>query len=125
MARRNEIPELSISVLNKIDCEDNDAFYNINRALMNVSLGDWGTAREEIKRIEIGLEEAVQWWSQEDVVGKYEKTLVILLLLLDDRINEDIEEVKTNEFWTYCSENITMPEEIGIKFNIIKSKCIQ
>ena len=128
MARRNEIPELNISVLdvlNKIDCENIDAIYNINRALINVSQGDWGPAKEEIGRIEIGLEGAVQWWSQEDVVGRYEKTLVLLLLLLDDRLNGDIEEVKTNEFWTYCSENITMPEEIRIEFNIIKSKCIQ
>ncbi len=54
MARRNEIPELNISVLdvlNKIDCENIDAIYNINRALINVSQGDWGTAKEEIGRI--------------------------------------------------------------------------
>ncbi len=123
MARRNEIPELNISVLdvlNKIDRENNDAFYNINRALIYVSQGNWVTAREEIGKIEVELGNAVQWWSQEDVVGKYEKYLVLLLLLLEDKLNEDVEDVKMNEFWKFCSENITIPEDIETKFNVIK-----
>lgn len=128
MARRNETPELNISVLdvlNKIDCENNDAFYNINRALVYVSQGDWMTAREEIGKIKVSLEDAVQWWSREDVVGKYEKYLVLLLLLLEDKLREDIEDVKMNEFWEFCSENFTMPESIETKFNVIKLKYIQ
>lgn len=128
MARRHEIPELNISVLdvlNKSDCRKDDAFYNINRALINVSQGNWGAAREEIGKIEINLDEAVQWWSREDVVGKYEKSLVLLLLLLEDKLNEDIEDVKANGFWKFCSESIVMPEDIEIRFNIIKSKYIQ
>lgn len=128
MARRNEIPDLNISVLDvldKIDYEKTDAFYNINRALIYVSQGDWGLAREEIEKIKIGLDAAIQWWSREDVVGKYEKSLVLLLLLLNDKLNEDIEDVKINEFWEFCSENVTMPGDIETAFNIIKSKYLQ
>lgn len=50
---------------------------------------------------------------------------ILLLLLLEDKLNEDVEDMKMNEFWKFCSENITMPEDIETKFNVIKVKYIQ
>lgn len=116
MARRHEIPEINISVLEVLDkCswENGNAFLNINKALVYISQGDWETARKEISNIKFSLEEAVKWWGQEEVVGKEEKYLVLLLLLLQGKMSTDNEEIKKEAFWDYCLTNVEIPEDIA------------
>lgn len=125
MVRRGEIPELNISVLevlNKITWMGNNAFLNINKALAYILQNDWSEARMQIRNIELDLEEALQWWGQEDVVGKKEKALVTTLLTLEDMIDtntEMIEELKL------ALDSIFMPEEIKEEIEDIKSKILE
>lgn len=99
-------------------------FLNINKALVYLSQDDWQTAREEIGKIETDLEEAVQWWSKEDVVGKKEKTLVLLLLALEGKLDKDHEDARKNEFWDFCLENVTIPEDMKAEVNDVQLKYI-
>jgi len=116
MARRGEIPELEVSVieiLNKVTWMGNDAFLNINKALVYVAEERWEDARQEIKKIDSSIREAIEWWNQEQVVGSTEKNTVLLLLILENKIPEDIDIVKTIEFWKACNDMINLPD--GIK----------
>ena len=115
MARRGEIPGLEISVLdvlNKVTWMDNDAFLNINKALSYLEEENWEEARREIREIESSLLEAVEWWSQEQVVGKIEKNTVLLLLILENKIDKREEVIDAKEFWQECEESISIPEKI-------------
>lgn len=120
MMRRGEMPEIEIPVLdmlNKIRWMDNEAFFNINKALALIMQDEWEKAREEIRQIKYHLEEAVQWWNQEDVVGKEEKTLVIGLLILENKVETDIEIL---EFIELNINNVFMPDAIKQEINQIK-----
>lgn len=120
MMRRGEIPEIEIPVLdmlNKIIWMDNEAFFNINKALALIMQDEWEKAREEIRKIEYHLEEAVQWWNQEDVVGKEEKVLVLGLLILENKVEIDIEIL---EFIELNINNVFMPDAIKQEINQIK-----
>ncbi len=115
MARRGEIPGLEISVLdvlNKITWMDNDAFLNINKALSYLEDENWEEARREIREIESSLSEAIEWWSQEQVVGKIEKNTVLLLLILENKIDKSDEVIDAKEFWQNYEMSASMPEEI-------------
>ncbi len=115
MARRGEIPGLEISVLdvlNTVTWMGNDAFLNINKALSYLEEENWEEARREIKAIDSNLSSAIEWWSQEQVVGKVEKNTVLLLLLLENKIDENIEEINVEELWEECKGCVSMPEEI-------------
>ena len=125
MARRGEIPELEISVLdvlNKITWMGNDAVLNINKALSHIMRSDWKSAREEIEKIDSDISSAIRWWSREDVVGKTEKNTVLLLLLLENKIDESIGEINSEEFWQYCIENILVPDEIQAEIKDLQKR---
>lgn len=96
---------------------DNEAFFNINKALALIMQDEWEKAREEIRKIEYHLEEAVQWWNQEDVVGKEEKVLVLGLLILENKVEIDIEIL---EFIELNINNVFMPDAIKQEINQIK-----
>lgn len=120
MMRRGEMPEIEIPVLdmlNKIRWMDYEAFFNINKALALIMQDEWEKAREEIRKIKYYLEEAVQWWNQEDVVGKEEKTLVFGLLILENKIEIDIEIL---EFIELNINSVSMPDAIKQEINQIK-----
>lgn len=128
MVRRNEMPEFNRPVMEILDrsvWEKDNAFLNINKALVYLSQEDWRKAREEIRKIETDLEEAVEWWSREDVVGKKEKNLVLLLLVLEEKLDKENEDIRTKEFWEFCAENITMPEDIVSETRSIRIKYIE
>ena len=115
MARRGEIPGLEISVLevlNKLTWMNNDAFLNINKALTLITEGKWKVARQEIKKIDSSIPEAIEWWKQEEVVGSVEKNTVLLLLILENKMPDSIDLVKTKEFWKECSDTMELPDDI-------------
>lgn len=115
LVRRGEAPELEISVLevlNKITWMSNSAFLNINKALAYLQINDWESARREIDDIEDDLDGALQWWMQEEVVGIAEKNMVLLLLILENKLEKEIAEIRGEEFWKYCEECIAIPENI-------------
>lgn len=115
MARRGEMPDLNISVLqvlNELTWMNNDAFLNINKALVYVMEEKWADARQEIKNIDSSISKAIEWWKQEQVVGKVEKNIVLLLLILENKIPESFDLVKTKEFWKECNEIMDLPAEI-------------
>ncbi len=88
MARRGEIPGINISVievLNKVTWMGEDAFLNINKALVYVEEGRW-----------------------EDT----EKNIVLLLLTLENKIPEGIDIIKLIEFWKACNDIKNLPDEI-------------
>lgn len=94
MARRGEVPELNISVLDvleRIDWMRGDAIYHINKALALVEQNDWEKAQCEIRRIEENLDSAIEWWNREEVVGKNEKELVFLLLSPEEKLQENVD----------------------------------
>ena len=94
MARRGEVPELNISVLDvleRIDWMRGDAIYHINKALALVEQNDWEKAQCEIRRIEENLDSATEWWNREEVVGKSEKELVFLLLSPEEKLQENVD----------------------------------
>lgn len=125
MVRRGEAQEIEISVLdllNKITWMNNDAFLNINKALFYVSEGNWNKARKEIREVDSNLSEAVEWWRQEPVVGKLEKDTVLLLLLLENKIDEDINEVNTEGFWKELETLISVPGEIKNNIKDLQKK---
>lgn len=68
--------------------------------------------RREIRKIESSLSEAVEWWSQEQVIGKIEKNTVLLLLILENKIDKREEVINAKEFWQECEVSISIPEEI-------------
>lgn len=125
MARRGEVPELEISVLdvlNKVTWMDNSAFLNINKALAYILVGNWDNARKEIKEIDSDIAEAIEWWSQEKVVGKTEKDTVLLLLLLENKIDGSIKEIDTEQFWKEIEDNISIPDEMKNEIKDIQQK---
>ena len=112
MARRGEMPEINISVLevlNKIYWLNGDAFLNINKALAYIQEGKWKEARKEISDIRWNIDEALEWWKCEDIVGRKEKSTVLLLLLLENKIDY---RGKITEDLLFAIENIKMPDEI-------------
>lgn len=112
MMRRGEIPEIDTPVLDMMDQitgMDNNAVFHINKALIYIAQDKCGKAREEIRKIKYDIEEAVQWWSQDAVVGVEEKTVVICLLLLENKIETDIE---TLEFIKLYIDSVFLPNEI-------------
>ena len=117
LARRGEAPELNISVLdvlNKITWMEKDAFLQINKALTYIKENNWVVARKEVSIINIALQEALQWWNQEDVVGKEEKFIVLVLLIIENKIEEDteIKNIIYSPFWDYCIKNVVIPQDI-------------
>ncbi len=115
MARRGEIQGLEVSVLevlNKITWMNNDAFLNINKALFYIAENNWESARKEIREIESCLSSAIEWWRQEDVVGKTEKNLVLFLLFLENKIDKSIEEINVEEFWQEIESNSLIPADM-------------
>lgn len=125
MARRGEVPELEISVLdvlNKVTWMGNSAFLNINKALAYISVDNWDNARKEIKEIDSDISEAIEWWSQEQVVGKTEKDTVLLLLLLENKIVGSIKEIDTEQFWQEIEDNISIPDEMKNEIKDIQQK---
>jgi len=115
MARRGEIPGINISVievLNKVTWMGEDAFLNINKALVYVDEGRWEDARQEIKKIDSSIPKAIEWWSQEQVVGDTEKNIVLLLLTVENKIPEGIDIIKSIEFWKACNDIKNLPDEI-------------
>jgi len=125
MARRNELPEINISVLDvlgKITWSDSDAFLNINKALAYILQDDWISARKEIDKIKYYLDSALEWWSQEDVVGREEMFTVLMLLVLEGKLDENNNLVNTKEFWEFCTENVSIPDEVKGELNDIRIK---
>lgn len=125
MARRGEVPELEISVLdvlNKVTWMDNSAFLNINKALAYILEGNWDNARKEIKEIDSEILEAIEWWSQEQVVGRIEKDTVLLLLLLENKIDGSIKEINTEEFWREIEDNLSIPDEMKNEIKDLQKK---
>ena len=125
MARRGEVPELEISVLdvlNKVTWMDNSAFLNINKALAYILVGNWDNARKEIKEIDSDILEAIEWWSQEKVVGKTEKDTVLLLLLLENKIDGSIKEIETEQFWQEIEDNVSIPDEMKNEIKDIQQR---
>lgn len=122
MMRRGEISEIDTPILDMMDQiteMDNDAFFHINKALVYIAQGEYEKAREEIRKIEYYLEEAVQWWNREDVVGREEKTVVLCLLILENKIETDIEKM---EFIESNIDSISLPNEIKQEVKRIKIK---
>lgn len=125
MARRGEVQGLQISVLeelNKITWMNNNAFLNINKALSYIMEGEWDNARKEIKKIDSKLLDAIEWWSQEQVVGRIEKDTVLLLLLLENKIDGSIKEINTEEFWQEIETKSSIPDEMKNEIKDIKQK---
>lgn len=125
MARRGEVQGLEISVLeelNKITWMNNNAFLNINKALSYIMEGEWDNARKEIKKIDSKLLDAIEWWSQEQVVGRTEKDTVLLLLLLENKIDGSIKEINTEEFWQEIETKSSIPDEMKNEIKDIKQK---
>lgn len=58
------------------------------------------------------------------MVGKEEKILVLFLLALEEKLDKDNKEAGTKEFWSFCIENIAMPENVKIRANEIMPKYI-
>ena len=114
MVRRGEIPEIKanpIELLDKITWRKKDAFWLINKALVYVQQNEWGIAQRCIEEIEYSLEEAINWWKEEEIVGKYEKYVVICLLLLANKLS-DYKSIISEDFLVYCRDVITVPEDI-------------
>ncbi len=119
MLRRGEIPEIktpALDMINKIHWMDEDAFFHINKALIYIMQSEWEKARKEIRKIEYSIKGAIQWWSQEEVVGKEEKTMVFMLLVLENKIDVDYEIM---EFLESCMDSIAVPDEIKQEINEI------
>lgn len=127
MARRNEFPKQEIPVLdtlNSITWMDSDAFLNINKALVYISESDWDRARKQIFDIDSNLVSAIEWWNQEDVVGRKERFTVLLLLALEGKLEEGDGVLGTEEFWDYCINNLSIPNDIIDEVLDIKKKYI-
>lgn len=125
MMRRKEMPEINIPVmdmLNKITWMNSDAFFHINKALAYILQDDWINARKQAASIKTDLPSALQWWSQEAVVGKKEKYMVLLLLVLEKKLSKDEEVLKTEEFWDFCIENLMIPDDIKEEMVEIKEE---
>ena len=74
------------------------------------------TLKSEIRKIEYSIEEAIQWWSQEEVVGKKEKVMVFMLLVLENKIDVDDEIMELLES---CMDSLVVPDEIKQEINEI------
>lgn len=132
MVRRGEIPEINIPVLeilNKITWLEGDAFLHINKALAYVQIGDWCSARKEVQDIDYQLDSALIWWNKEDVVGRLEKFTVILLLVLEKKLDNVIcqelreelqKELKGEYFFEFCLNEMKLPISILDEINNIK-----
>lgn len=128
MLRRGEIPEISVSamdLLNKITWMDNNAFYHINKALLYLAQDRWKDAREEISKSEHDILSAIEWWRQEHVVGAVEKNTVLLLLALEDKISENVEELSNETFWLQCENTLPLTDEIREEIKEIQKKYIR
>ncbi len=113
MVRRGEMPEIKanpMDLLNRITLWKN-AFWLINKALVYVQQKEWGIAQRCIEEIEYSLEEAINWWRDEEIVGKYEKYVVICLLLLANKLS-DYESIISDDFLIYCRDEIAVPGDI-------------
>lgn len=121
MVRRGEIPEINIPVLeilNKITWLEGDAFLHINKALAYVQTGDWCNARREVQDIDYQLDDALIWWNNEEVVGRWEKFTVILLLVLEKKLDSIIcqelreqlqKELEEEYFFEFCINEMKLP----------------
>ncbi len=119
MMRRGEISEIktpALDMINKIRWMDKYAVFHINKALIYSMQSEWEKARQEIRKIEYSIEKAIQWWSQEEVVGKEEKAMVFMLLVLENKIDVDYEIM---EFIESCMDSIVVPDEIKQEINEI------
>ena len=93
-----------------------------DKALVHVLAGNWDNARKEIKKIDSDISDAIEWWSQEQVVGRTEKDTVLLLLLLENKIDRSIKEIDTEEFWQEIEDNVSIPDEMKNEIKDIQQR---
>lgn len=94
MKRRNETTITSLSLLELLDmCEKStDAIWCLNKSLAYVSGSDnheisWEKAVETVTKITENIENALEWWSDIEIVGDSEHNMVIIILLITKKIN--------------------------------------
>ena len=124
MVRRGEMiynDESAMDIFNKIKWMEKDAFLCINKALLYTQMNKWAEARKEVSDIECQVVEALQWWNNEEIVGIQEKYVVLILLLLESKINRNDIDVSLELFYERCRKEIELPTEIKYEFENILS----
>lgn len=125
MVRRGEIPEIrttAMELFDRITWMNNDAFLHINKALVYVQQNDWDEAIDIVSKIKCSLVKAIEWWSLTEIVGIYEKNVVLSLLLVSGQISK-IDVDLSEDFWDYCSAEMGAPEKVcSLLDNIKKEK---
>ena len=63
---------------------------------------------------------AIEWWSLTEIVGIYEKNVVLSLLLVSGQISKmDVD--LSEDFWNYCSAEMGAPEKVCSLLDNIKN----
>ncbi|MBQ9516943.1 MAG: tetratricopeptide repeat protein [Eubacterium sp.] len=119
MIRRGEYVSERFSISELLSCktpEETSAFLRINRALCILKGQGFERnvedALREINTCENDLDSAISWWSDEDLVGKSESNIVLLLLCLLEKIDID-ESVNINQMISQANEDgYNLPDNI-------------
>lgn len=116
MKRRNETVSTQESVMKLLDmAEDKDsAIWCINSALCYIDSievdANWGTAINIVKNASSDIENAIEWWSNQDLVGKKESNVVFLLLIYSGLYSESDESIN-NRIRSAEQDGYIIPEE--------------
>lgn len=130
MIRRNEYVCDKFNITDLLACQtpdDSSAFLRINRALCTLTgCGyeyDINKVLHEINTCEIELDDALSWWSNEDIVGAPESNVVLLLLSIMEKI-EISEDFDINTMITQAiSDGYNIPENIiDLANNVMQNK---
>ncbi len=96
MIRRGEYHSIKHKISDLLSCksmEDSSSFLRINRALCHIIGNDFKkdvrSALQEISMCDNDLDKAIEWWGNEDMVGKEESNLVLVLLSLMEKLELD------------------------------------
>ena len=109
---KQEICKKAIQVCEKSKLYEEWIYFN-ESYVSELEQGDWEKAQSEILSIEENLKGAVEWWNRESVVGKREKALVFLLLMIGNKLPENmISQEELTGMKAFAMENIALPEYV-------------
>lgn len=129
MIRRGEYQSEKYTTSELLSCdslEDSSSFIRINRALCHITGAgfkkDVRCALQEIGMCDDDLDAAIEWWGNEDTVGRKESNLVLVLLSLMDKLEFDEESCNINNMiLDAINDGYDIPNNIAEIANDIKS----
>ena len=130
MIRRNEYLCNKYNIRELLSCQtpdDSSSFLRINRALCTlVGCGFEYNIEKVLKEINIcesELDDALSWWSDEDIVGAPESNVVLLLLIITEKVETD-ENIDVNMMIDQAiSDGYNIPKNIvDLAQNVMQNK---